>query len=60
MGSLLGELDINVATFHLGRKSGTEEAVALIEVDGKIDQSVLTKVRELPQVVRADYLQFTP
>ena len=60
MGSLLGELDINVATFHLGRKSGTDEAVALIEVDGKIDQSVLTKVRELPQVVRADYLQFTP
>ena len=60
MGSLLGGLDINVATFHLGRKLGTEEAVALIEVDGKIDQSVLTKVRELPQVVRADYLQFTP
>ena len=60
MGSLLGELDINVASFHLGRKSGIKEAVALIEVDGTIDKSVLTKVRELPQVVRADYLQFTP
>ena len=59
MGSLLGELDINIATFHLGRKTETEEAIALIEVDGKIDKSILTKVRELPQVVRADYLQFS-
>ena len=40
-------------------KNGTEEAIALIEVDGRIDQSVLAKVRELPQVVRADYLQFS-
>ena len=39
--------------------NGTEEAIALIEVDGQIDQSVLAKVRELPQVVRADYLQFS-
>ena len=59
MGSLLGQLEINIATFHLGRKLGTDEAIALIEVDGKIDQAVLAKVRELPQVVRADYLQFT-
>ena len=59
MGSLLGQLEINIATFHLGRKSGTEEAIALIEGDGQIDQSVLAKVRELPQVVRADYLQFS-
>ena len=59
MGSLLGELDINIATFHLGRSTETEEAIALIEVDGEIDKSILTKVRELPQVVRADYLQFS-
>ena len=59
MGSLLGELNINIATFHLGRKERTEEAIALIEIDGKLDQSILAKVRELPQVVRADYLQFS-
>ena len=59
MGSLLGELDINIATFHLGRKTETEEAIALIEVDGEIDKSIIAKVRELPQVVRADYLQFS-
>ena len=60
-----------IANYYMGGKTMSDENVGmsgltgseaseLIEVDGKIDQSVLTKVRELPQVVRADYLQFTP
>ncbi len=59
MGSLLSELNINIATFHLGRNRETKEAIALIEVDGQIDRSIVKKVRELPQVVRADCLTFS-
>ena len=59
-GSTLQSSNHGLTISHdLGRKSGKEEAIALIEVDGQIDQSVLAKVRELPQVVRADYLQFS-
>ena len=58
VGSLMGELDLNIATFHLGRKEEGSEAIALIEVDGQITDTVLDKLQTLPQVVRADYLYF--
>ncbi len=54
----MGELDLNIATFHLGRKEEGSEAIALIEVDGQITDVVLDRLQTLPQVVRADYLHF--
>jgi D-3-phosphoglycerate dehydrogenase len=58
VGSLMAELDLNIATFHLGRKEEGSEAIALIEVDGQITDEVLDRLQTLPQVVRADYLYF--
>ena len=58
LGSVFGDIGINIATFHLGRKEAGGEAIALIEIDGDIDDASLAKVRQLEQVVRADRLSF--
>jgi hypothetical protein len=34
------------------------EAIALVEIDQKIDNDVMAELRQLPQVVRADMLHF--
>ena len=59
LGSMMGELSVNIATFHLGRKEAGGEAVALIEIDGSVTHDTLQSIRAMPQVVRADYLQFS-
>ena len=59
LGSVFGDIGINIATFHLGRKEAGGEAIALIEIDGDIDDQSLAKVRQLEQVVRADRLSFS-
>jgi D-3-phosphoglycerate dehydrogenase / 2-oxoglutarate reductase len=56
--STLGEAGINIATFHVGRDAPGGNAVALIEIDGELPETVLTKVRALPQVQSAKPLHF--
>src|ERR1041384_5055512 len=51
--STLGEAGINIATFHVGRDAPGGSAIALIEIDGKLPDDVLAKVRALPQVQQA-------
>jgi D-3-phosphoglycerate dehydrogenase len=58
LGMLMGELNLNIASFHLGRKEAGGEAVALVEIDGSVDKDTLGAIRDLPQIVRADYLRF--
>ncbi len=58
LGTLLGESGLNIATFHLGRRDTGGEALALIEVEGILDESLLEKVKKLPQVVRVNSLNF--
>ncbi len=58
LGSMLGEAGVNIATFHLGRRESGGEAIALVEIDDRVDASVLEAVRALPQVVRVDALAF--
>ena len=58
LGSLLGEAGINIATFHLGRTAPGKDALALIEIDQPLGESLLRKVRALPHVVQADELTF--
>ena len=50
---------MNIATFHLGRKEAGGEAVALVEIDGAVSHDTLQAIRDMKQVVRADYLQFS-
>jgi D-3-phosphoglycerate dehydrogenase len=58
LGTLLGETGVNVATFNLGRQAAGGKALALIGIDAMIEDAVLERVRALPNVMRANRLQF--
>ena len=58
LGQLLGQNNINIASFHLGRREKSGEAIALVEIDQIIDEIVLDKIKKLPQVVRANVINF--
>ncbi|XDZ66251.1 phosphoglycerate dehydrogenase [Alphaproteobacteria bacterium LSUCC0684] len=60
LGSLCGRNNINIATFHLGRREVGGEAIALVEIDEGADDTFIEALRKLPQVVRADRLRFAP
>src|SRR5262249_41542569 len=56
--SLLGDVGINIATFHVGRDAPGGNAIALVEVDGTVPADVLKKVLQLPHVKQARPLRF--
>jgi D-3-phosphoglycerate dehydrogenase len=56
--TLLGQADVNIATFHLGRTAMGEEAIALVGVDGAIDAATQSAIKALPQVKYAKVLRF--
>jgi D-3-phosphoglycerate dehydrogenase len=58
LGTLLGAEGVNIATFHLGRSGPGEDAIALIEVDERLDDALLARIREIPDVVQATALSF--
>jgi D-3-phosphoglycerate dehydrogenase len=58
LGTTLGEAGINIATFHLGRNQPEGDAIALIQVDQKLGDDVVGKVRAIPNVVQAKALGF--
>ncbi|MEO0620504.1 MAG: NAD(P)-dependent oxidoreductase, partial [Pseudomonadota bacterium] len=58
IGGLLGEADINIATFNLGRADAGGDAICLAEVDGVIPQRVLNAIEGLPHVKQARALSF--
>lgn len=58
LGQTLGDAQINIATFHLGREAPGGEAIALVEIDGPMPDEVLARVKALPQVLNAKSLSF--
>jgi D-3-phosphoglycerate dehydrogenase len=58
LGTLLGEAKVNIAAFALGRSAPGADAIALVEVDGGVDEKVLAAIRELPSVKQATLLEF--
>jgi D-3-phosphoglycerate dehydrogenase len=58
LGSTLGDANINIATFTLGRVAAGEDAIALIEVDQEITPDILEKVKTIKNVVQASVLHF--
>jgi len=58
IGTVLGEATVNIATFNLGRESAGGKAIALIGIDDALDDTVLNRIRELPNVMRASLLRF--
>jgi D-3-phosphoglycerate dehydrogenase len=59
VGTILGEDEINIANFSLGRRSaqaGSDqpiEAIAVVHVDGQVPDDVLIKLRKIPAVHQA-------
>ena len=58
LGSTLGEADVNIGTFHLGRRSAGGEAVLLLSVDNPVDDAVKARIGKLPGVKSAKTLRF--
>jgi len=55
IGTALGSMGINIATFALGRRAPSRdaEAVALVRLDGEVPDSVAARIRELPSITEA-------
>ena len=58
LGTALGDADVNIATFHLGRAAPGDEAIALIEIDETLTQAVVEKIEAIPQIKQAVPLRF--
>jgi D-3-phosphoglycerate dehydrogenase len=58
LGSMLGQAGVNIASFHLGRAKAGGDAIALLQLDQPVDESLLKKVAALPHVKQAQCLAF--
>jgi D-3-phosphoglycerate dehydrogenase len=58
LGTKLGALGINIATFALGRATKGGEAIALLGVDERLADATVAEIRALPQVNQAKALAF--
>ena len=53
VGTILGERGVNISHFHLGRRERGGEAMAVIEIDARIDKETLAELRSLGEVLAA-------
>ena len=58
LGTTLGEANINIGTFHLGRVDSGGEAVLLLSVDEPVGPDVIATVERLPGVKLVRPLKF--
>ncbi len=58
LGSRLGEADVNIGTFHLGRRAAGAEAILLLSVDSPVDEPLLWDICRLPGVKTVKALRF--
>jgi D-3-phosphoglycerate dehydrogenase len=58
LGMALGDAGVNIAAFALGRAKPGADAIALVEIDGGMDEKTLAAIRALPLVKQATVLNF--
>ena len=51
VGTILGQHDVNISRFHLGRRERGGEAMAVIEVDSNVESEALVALRGLPEIL---------
>jgi D-3-phosphoglycerate dehydrogenase / 2-oxoglutarate reductase len=58
VGSTLGQLGVNIATFALGRRQAAvgAEAVALVRLDGTVSPSILEPIKQIRAITEARLL----
>ena len=59
VGSTLGRLGVNIATFALGRRDANRgaEAVSLVRVDGPLEDSILAEISQIKAITEARILR---
>ena len=57
VGTILGEHEINISRFHLGRQKQGGEAMAVIEVDAAVEKETLDALRSMEQIVSARQIE---
>jgi D-3-phosphoglycerate dehydrogenase len=58
IGSTLGAVEVNIGTFHLGRRNVGGEAVLLLSVDGTVQEPLLWDICKLDGVKDVKLLKF--
>ncbi|MTI09714.1 phosphoglycerate dehydrogenase [Curvivirga aplysinae] len=58
LGQTLGNVDANIATFHLGRAEEGGEAIALLQLDSPLDDDCMALIQAIPHVKQAKLLSF--
>jgi D-3-phosphoglycerate dehydrogenase len=58
LGTMLGEANINIATFNLGRQSSGQDAIAIVGVDQVVPEPIQERLRALPHVRYVKVLRF--
>ncbi|MEO8758181.1 MAG: phosphoglycerate dehydrogenase [Devosia sp.] len=58
LGTLLGDLGVNIANFNLGRAGVGGDAIALLSIDGSVNDTQLKEIAGLPGVKQAKALAF--
>ena len=53
VGTILGNRNINIANFALGRNQKTQEALGLVNIDNHVPEEVLAEIRAIPAVRQA-------
>ncbi len=51
LGTMLGENSVNISRFYLGRQQKGGEALAVVEIDSPLDDSVLDRLRNIDAVI---------
>ena len=57
VGTLLGEAKINIGGIELGRERVGGMAISLVHVDDRVPETVLERLRNLPEIVSAALLE---
>jgi len=59
VGTALGKLGVNIATFTLGRRHAERgaDAVSLIRLDGEVPPAMLAAIRAIPAITGAKLLR---
>lgn len=58
LGTTLGKYDVNIASFTLGRKEQGSDAIALLSIDGDVDDTLLSDIISLEGVIQAKAIAF--
>lgn len=60
IGTALGSRGVNISTFALGRTKQGGDALALMQLDGDVPESVLDSVRAVPSITDARLVRLAP